>query len=127
MTPKSGGSRKRVRANGSAILAAIMTLSACAPAGPHGVRLGVVPSPEGETLSTLHLFLTGNDTSICLNPLMAHASVDAGASCAKSAPFALSLSKPVLSACLGRQSKGAVFLSTLLEEGRCFDKLSTNG
>jgi len=44
------------------------------------------------------------------------------------APFALSLSKPVLSACLGRQSKGAaLLLRPRKKEGQGFDKLSPNG
>ena len=44
----------------------------------------------------------------------------------KKTPFVLSLSKPVLSACLGRQSKGA-FSSFFKNKGTCFDKVSTNG
>jgi hypothetical protein len=40
-------------------------------------------------------------------------------------PFGLSLSEPDLSACVGRQSKGAALLEN--REGQSFDKLGPNG
>jgi hypothetical protein len=44
-------------------------------------------------------------------------------------PFSLSLSKPVLSACLGRQSKGPAlsFSSQAREEGQPFEKVGRAG
>jgi len=64
------------------------------------------------------------------NPIAHRLGLDsASARPAQNTPFALSLSKPVLSACLGRQSKGAVlfFVTALKEEEQPFDKLSANG
>lgn len=62
--------------HGKAVTAIIagLALFACAPADARAEPPSA-PSPEGEVLSALHLFLTRGDTSVCLNPVMAHPSV----------------------------------------------------
>lgn len=66
-----------MRAKPVTAIIAGLSLFACAPACARAGQPSAL-SPEGEVLSALHLFLTRGDTSVCLNPVMAHPSVHDG-------------------------------------------------